>query len=199
MKQEEQMEDLITEIISSYDKHSDKEISRLDYLPDKNEITEIITMLRKLLFPGYFDENEADASINKRAALKLMVDIEYKLSRQICLVLNLSAAVERNCTCMFEQADEICRAFLSKIPQIIKHLISDVEAAFEGDPAAQNKHEIIFAYPGIGRMMYEAVLQQDINLVLANIMFISFLALVGMALADIILAVVDPRIRYGRQ
>ncbi|MDR2716561.1 MAG: ABC transporter permease, partial [Treponema sp.] len=35
--------------------------------------------------------------------------------------------------------------------------------------------EIIFAYPGIGRLMYEAVLQQDINLVLVNIMFISFL------------------------
>jgi peptide/nickel transport system permease protein len=59
--------------------------------------------------------------------------------------------------------------------------------------------EIIFAYPGIGRLMYEAVLQQDVNLVLANIMFISFLVLVGMALADIILALVDPRIRYGKE
>jgi len=59
--------------------------------------------------------------------------------------------------------------------------------------------EIIFAYPGIGRLMYEAVTQQDINLVLANIMFISFLVLVGMALADIILALVDPRIRYGKE
>lgn len=59
--------------------------------------------------------------------------------------------------------------------------------------------EIIFAYPGIGRLMYEAVTQQDINLVLANIMFISFLVLVGMALADILLALVDPRIRYGKE
>jgi peptide/nickel transport system permease protein len=59
--------------------------------------------------------------------------------------------------------------------------------------------EIIFAYPGIGRLMYEAVIQQDVNLVLANIMFISFLVLVGMALADIALALVDPRIRYGKE
>jgi peptide/nickel transport system permease protein len=58
--------------------------------------------------------------------------------------------------------------------------------------------EIIFAYPGIGRLMYEAVMQQDINLVLANIMFISFLVLLGMVLSDICLALVDPRIRYGR-
>lgn len=57
--------------------------------------------------------------------------------------------------------------------------------------------EIIFAYPGIGRLMYEAVLQQDINLVLANSMFISTLVLCGMVISDILLAVVDPRIRYN--
>lgn len=59
--------------------------------------------------------------------------------------------------------------------------------------------EIIFAYPGIGRLMYEAVLQEDINLVLANSMFISFLVLLGMILSDIALAFVDPRIRYGKE
>ena len=59
--------------------------------------------------------------------------------------------------------------------------------------------EIIFAYPGIGRLMYEAVMQQDINLVLSNVMFISFLVLLGMAVSDICLALVDPRIRYGRE
>ncbi len=58
--------------------------------------------------------------------------------------------------------------------------------------------EIIFAYPGMGRLMYEAVMQQDVNLVLANSMFIAFLVLVGMVLSDILLALVDPRIRYGK-
>lgn len=57
--------------------------------------------------------------------------------------------------------------------------------------------EIIFAYPGIGRLMYDAVLQQDINLVLANQMFLSALVLIGMLVSDILLALVDPRIRYG--
>jgi peptide/nickel transport system permease protein len=58
--------------------------------------------------------------------------------------------------------------------------------------------EIIFAYPGVGRLMYEAVLQEDINLVLTNIMFISFLVLLGMVVSDICLALVDPRIRFGK-
>lgn len=57
--------------------------------------------------------------------------------------------------------------------------------------------EIIFSYPGIGRLMYEAVLQEDINLVLANSMFISALVLLGMVISDILLAIVDPRIRYN--
>ncbi len=57
--------------------------------------------------------------------------------------------------------------------------------------------EIIFSYPGIGRLMYEAVLQKDINLVMTNVMFISFLILIGMLISDIALALVDPRIRYS--
>ena len=57
--------------------------------------------------------------------------------------------------------------------------------------------EIIFAYPGVGRLTYEAVLQQDINLVLANSMFLSALVLAGMVISDILLAFVDPRIRHG--
>jgi peptide/nickel transport system permease protein len=58
--------------------------------------------------------------------------------------------------------------------------------------------EIIFSYPGIGRLMYQAVLQKDINLVMTNIMFISALLLVGMLLSDVALALVDPRVRYGK-
>jgi len=58
--------------------------------------------------------------------------------------------------------------------------------------------EIIFSYPGIGRLMYEAVLQKDINLVMTNIMFISALLLVGMLLSDLALALVDPRVRFNK-
>lgn len=149
MDKKERRGNLISEIISSYDEHTVKEISRLDYLPDKDEVTEIIFLLRRLLFPGYFDDENADASILERAAHKLTVDIEYKLSRQICRALNLEDALDRSCADMFGRADEICRAFMLKIPQIIEILITDVQATFDGDPAAKNKHEIIFAYPGI--------------------------------------------------
>jgi len=59
--------------------------------------------------------------------------------------------------------------------------------------------EIIFDYPGIGRLMYEAVMQQDINLVLVILMLIAFLVLLGMLISGICLALVDPRIRCGKE
>jgi len=59
--------------------------------------------------------------------------------------------------------------------------------------------EIVFAFPGSGRLMFEAIQQQDVNLVMANLMFISALVMIGIAIADILLAVADPRIRYGKE
>ena len=59
--------------------------------------------------------------------------------------------------------------------------------------------EIVFSYPGLGRLMYEAVVQEDINLVVTNMMFVSFLVLVGMLISDIMLALVDPRIKYSKK
>ncbi len=59
--------------------------------------------------------------------------------------------------------------------------------------------EIIFAYPGIGRLTYQAVVSEDVNLVLASIMFVSFLVILGIIISDICLALVDPRIRFGRK
>ena len=58
--------------------------------------------------------------------------------------------------------------------------------------------EKIFDYPGIGMLMFEAVLKQDINLLMSNVMFISFFILIGMMISDILLAFVDPRVRYGK-
>ncbi len=58
--------------------------------------------------------------------------------------------------------------------------------------------EIIFGYPGIGRLMFEAVKQEDINLVVSSLFFTSFLVLVGMLISDILLAIVDPRIKFGK-
>jgi peptide/nickel transport system permease protein len=56
--------------------------------------------------------------------------------------------------------------------------------------------EIIFSYPGIGKLMLEAVRSYDIYLVMANAFVGAFLLIIGNIIADILLAWVDPRISY---
>ena len=56
--------------------------------------------------------------------------------------------------------------------------------------------EIVFAYPGIGRLMLDAVLVKDLYVVMGNMMLGGFLLVFGNLMADILLSIVDPRIRY---
>ena len=56
--------------------------------------------------------------------------------------------------------------------------------------------EIVTGWPGLGKMMLEAVMSRDLYLAQAGLMMSSFLLLIGNLIADILLAVVDPRIRY---
>jgi len=57
--------------------------------------------------------------------------------------------------------------------------------------------EAVLAYPGLGLLMLDAVLAQDIYLVMGGLMMSSVLLLVGNLIADILLAIVDPRIKVG--
>lgn len=57
--------------------------------------------------------------------------------------------------------------------------------------------EILFAYPGIGKVMLEAIMLFDTYLVMADLMAAGFLLVLGNVVADILLAVVDPRVSYG--
>lgn len=57
--------------------------------------------------------------------------------------------------------------------------------------------EIVFSYPGIGRLMFEALQKRDAYLILANFLMSGSLTLVGLTLSDILLAITDPRIRIS--
>ena len=57
--------------------------------------------------------------------------------------------------------------------------------------------EYVFQYPGLGRLILEAVLKTDINLVMASLMMGSIMLILGNLLADILLIITDPRIREG--
>lgn len=58
--------------------------------------------------------------------------------------------------------------------------------------------ETVFVWPGIGRLSYEAVLNRDYSLIMGILMILSIIILLSNLIADILYAVIDPRIRYDK-
>jgi serine O-acetyltransferase len=139
---------LVASIMAGYEKDSGRKTINTEYLPDKAEVTKIIEIFRKILFPGYFDQSETGAAREYRLG-SLLTEGEQALRQQICRALHLEAAKHDNHDQLYEQAGEISALFLNKLPEIRELLMDDVGAAFDGDPAARNEHEVVFAYPGL--------------------------------------------------
>ena len=59
--------------------------------------------------------------------------------------------------------------------------------------------EYVFQYPGLGRLILEAVMKSDINLVMASLMMGTIMLILGNLIADILLMITDPRLRKGEE
>lgn len=111
-------------------------------LPNREEIIDILSDIKKLMFPPYFASNEAKGDALSFAE-PLLFSIYGRIKKQIALALSF-----KNKGDVSLEAEKIASRFVSELPKIHKILITDAEAAFEGDPAAKSKEEIIFSYPG---------------------------------------------------
>ena len=96
---------------------------------------------------------------------------------------------------------------LSEFKVIFKHalrnalnpMITLLGFEFAGLLSGAALTEYVFQYPGLGRLILEAVMKSDINLVMASLMMGSIMLVLGNLLADILLIITDPRIRNGGQ
>ena len=145
LQQADYLDETVLKIALSYEKCLNPETRYQEFLPDKDEVIAIFTLLRKLLLPGYFDGSGKSNAMS--AVRDILTQVAPKLQRQICRALNLDDGINAPCMGMFDRAGEICRDFLAKIPDLTEIIETDVQAAYDGDPAASSKHEIIFAYP----------------------------------------------------
>ncbi|HEX3012631.1 MAG TPA: serine acetyltransferase [Syntrophomonadaceae bacterium] len=118
-------------------------------LPNRKAIITIIILLRELLFPEYFGQRELLSTTVEYHIGDLLIDIQQRLHEQILYALHHHALNNVNEADIASEADEIICKFLSKIPELRKKIELDVQAAFDGDPAAADKDEIIFSYPGV--------------------------------------------------
>ena len=125
-------------------------------LPDRSAIIALIKELRRLFFPAYFGDPQLMALPPENYAALLLERIETALTAQIALALPEEET---------ERASQIAQAIVAELPRIQQVLLTDIEATFDGDPAAANKEEIIFAYPGlfaifVYRIAHELYLRQ---------------------------------------
>ena len=125
-------------------------------LPDRSAIISLIKELRRLFFPAYFGDPQLMALPAENYAALLLERIETALTTQIALALPEEEA---------SQASRITQSIVAELPRIQQVLLTDIEATFDGDPAAANKEEIIFAYPGlfaifVYRVAHELYLRQ---------------------------------------
>ena len=109
-------------------------------IPDRKEVIKVIKDLQSLLFPNYFKHSEG--SENVLSQTELLLNIYSRLAEQI------KGACEFNGTDMDASAEEICDKFVNELPQVKKMLIKDIEAIYEGDPAAKCHEEVLICYPG---------------------------------------------------
>lgn len=118
--------------------------------PDKKTIIDIINKLQIIVFPGHF-KNSSYKVYTKRSGLSMLLeDVMFNLKKQIALVLGFSDKFkELDDEAKSDASAELALEFLSRIPHIREYIETDVQAAFDGDPAAFNKDEIIYSYPGL--------------------------------------------------
>ena len=109
-------------------------------LPDRQAVILLIKDIRRLIFPAYYGEAALMSLAPEDYAALLLERIEKQLQRQI--VLTLPEEQEA-------QAAELAAEMVTKLPQIARQVQMDLEATFDGDPAAGSREESLFSYPGL--------------------------------------------------
>ncbi|WP_411336032.1 serine O-acetyltransferase EpsC [Ruminococcus gauvreauii] len=133
---------------SNYQEQKLFDVAIGERLPSRDVINSIVDELRDISFPGFFGkENMGYVTKENFAGNKLSL-IYDKLFRQVKIALSYGNR-EHSYEQIKKEAETRCLAFIRKVADIQEMLIQDVEAGFNGDPAAKSREEIIFSYPGL--------------------------------------------------
>jgi len=145
--------ELVERVVASY--HADTRTQHIDrvYLPSRSEIIQLVRDLLELLYPGFIGRQRLTRHNVAFHIGDLLPRISEAAFRQIhmclCYVDELAHPGRLNERPADKRAREVTLAFLEGIPAIREKLAGDVQAAYDGDPAALNLDEVILAYPGL--------------------------------------------------
>lgn len=142
--------DVVERIITS-----SREVGRFTHIgaqsiPATEVIVDITERAVHILFPGYFLKNPLEESNFRYVYGQEMVQFFDLLARQVTSAIRHDCLrFSRPCVQCEERGQEVALRFLEAVPRLQGMLAKDVQAAFEGDPAARHFDEIIFSYPGL--------------------------------------------------
>jgi serine O-acetyltransferase len=155
-RKKESLSELTDRIVDSY-----TEIGTINHLghcplPSAQEVVEILQDIKEVLYPGYRRRQNLHLGNVSYYVGDLIDSLHDRLTQQIARALRWAADMRGEETCVekrkvdFEAVgQEHAIRFLESLPDIRRLLASDVQAAYDGDPAAIGPDEIIFCYPGL--------------------------------------------------
>lgn len=164
-KIEKEIDGLVQDILADYKK--DRSIDNINVFDqaDKEVVIDILDKLRQIIFPGYFKNRVYRIYTAKNNLTMLLEDVFYHLNKQVMIVLRydekwFNATADE----LAIQSYEICMRFFRTIPKIREYIETDVQAFYDGDPAAYNKDEIIYSYPGLYAIVVNRIAHELYNL-----------------------------------
>ncbi|MDB4358684.1 serine acetyltransferase [Verrucomicrobiales bacterium] len=141
---------IVDSLVASYHEVGDINHFESGNLPSKRTIIGTCEQLLQVLFPGYHDEEPIPADelemITGERIATIIETFEVEIAKSLRLRDEENGEHHEGLTA---QAHKLVCQFLSDLPAIRQLMHTDVEAAYEGDPAAKNFDEIILAYPCI--------------------------------------------------
>lgn len=138
----------IDAIMEGYEAESTFFAEHKRHFPNRKAVIDLIGEMRILLFPGYFDNDTAAGDSTKLLVGERLLHINRVLSTQVrkALLYEEGDLPEDEAEL---RAEGIAEEFLNRIPSIQAVMLKDAQAAFDGDPAAKSREEVVLAYPGV--------------------------------------------------
>ncbi len=139
---------LVESLLKSYKNTIIKKDHCACKIPQNSEIKKIIKLTKELIFPGYF----ANSNIKETASTFTITRTASRLRRVLRKQINYSRlylADESKARLFERESCDLCQKYIKEIPEMRRLIALDVEAHYQGDPAALNRDQIIISYPGI--------------------------------------------------
>lgn len=148
------------QLLDSYDRAGG--INHLDgkNLPSKRAIANITVDLLRLLFPGFFDERLIHSSEIRTEIAELLASVAERLEEEIHRSVEYNTPKDLLGADLAGEAHELTLKFLGNLADVRELLKTDVDAAYNGDPAALSREEVIVAYPFIEAIAVQRLAHQ---------------------------------------